>query len=113
MFADQFRKAVLLAWLVVANVSLAISVSPFVVPQAALLSWAPVCESKARYARECPLCGMTTSFIALSSGDLAGAYQANRAGPALWLLLLLNGMAGAVVLLRRIRRARTRKEAQI
>jgi Protein of unknown function (DUF2752) len=48
--------------------------------------WLPeLCGSRALFGIECPGCGLTRSFIALSHGDLAGSLAYHRVG---WLLAL-------------------------
>jgi hypothetical protein len=49
----------------------------------------PMCGSRALFGVECPGCGLTRSFVALASGDLAESIRLHRVG---WLL------AAAVVL---------------
>lgn len=62
---------------------------PFVIPQTALASWIPPCEWQIR-GKACPLCGMTTAFYLLSSGDLTGALAENPFSLALYLCLVVN-----------------------
>jgi hypothetical protein len=45
----------------------------------------PLCTSRLLFGIECPGCGLTRSFVALASGDFAGAWHYNRVG---WLLAL-------------------------
>jgi hypothetical protein len=80
MFAEQLRKALLIAWLIV---------SAAIVPVLAA-SLAPRCESKARYGRECVLCGMTTNFILISEGRMNDAVGRNRASIPLWAAMFWN-----------------------
>lgn len=50
----------------------------------------------------CPLCGMTTAFLALARGDLSAAHAANPFALPLWLAMLLApAVALAVAALRR------------
>ena len=90
MFAEQLRKALLIAWLIVSAAIVPVLAAPFVLPPGTILSLAPRCESKARYGRECVLCGMTTSFILISGGRLNDAVGRNRASVPLWAALFWN-----------------------
>lgn len=46
----------------------------------------PTCHFKATFGRECPTCGLTRAFCALSHGRLGDAQRYNRAAPALYAL---------------------------
>ncbi len=70
MFAEQVRRALLLAWSIVNAAIVPILAAPFVLPPRIVFSLAPQCEWKARYGRECVFCGMTTSFVPFSEGRL-------------------------------------------
>lgn len=61
----------------------------------------PTCHFKATFGRECPTCGLTRAFCALSHGRLADARRYNRAAPALYALW----WAGAGVALATLGRA--------
>jgi hypothetical protein len=45
----------------------------------------PMCGSRALLGIECPGCGLTRSFVALASGDVAGSFRFHRLG---WLMFL-------------------------
>lgn len=62
---------------------------PFLIPQGRLSGWIPPCEAQLQ-GDSCPLCGMTTAFYLLSSGDLPGALAANPMSLALYVCLLVN-----------------------
>src|SRR5688572_15347237 len=44
------------------------------------LTLPPLCTSRLLFGIECPGCGLTRSFVALSSGDFASAWHYNRVG---------------------------------
>lgn len=44
-----------------------------------------ICASRLLFGAECPGCGLTRSFVALASGDLAESFHYNRVG---WLLAM-------------------------
>ena len=79
---------------------LMILAAPFVVGRERMAALTPVCERKARYGRECPLCGMTTSFLDISGGQFAEARNANRGGIPLYLGFVSNEI-WALALVRR------------
>jgi Protein of unknown function (DUF2752) len=90
MFAEQVRTSFLTAWLIVSAVILPVLLAPFVLPPQTIFSLAPQCQWKAKYGRECALCGMTTSFVLISNGELNAALERNRAGIPLYSALLWN-----------------------
>jgi hypothetical protein len=68
---------------------LALVVSFFVTPEdieAGRVVLSPTCHFKATFGRECPTCGLTRAFCALSHGRLGDAQRYNRAAPALYAL---------------------------
>ena len=89
LFQD-FHTAASVAWLVASAIVLVILFAPFLLPDSAIASLSPVCESKARGGPPCPLCGMTTAFLLISDGRFEEAYQANRASTLLYAAFALN-----------------------
>jgi hypothetical protein len=57
-------------------------VAPIGFPQ---LSLPPLCGSRAIFCVECPGCGLTRSFVALASGDVAESFRFHRVG---WVIAL-------------------------
>jgi hypothetical protein len=104
MFRDQLRTALAIAWLVVTSVVLSIQAAPFFLSADTITALTPVCEWKAKYHRECPVCGMTTGFILISNGRLREAERHNRGSVPLWVLWLVNECAGAWFVLTQLRR---------
>ena len=73
--------------------------APAVVP--ALVAWTDAgCLLQTLVGRPCPGCGVTRSLLALGSGDLSAALQANFAGVAVAGSLAGQGFVAAGVLLR-------------
>ena len=68
-----------IVWLILSGAVALILVAPCLLAPQTIARWKPACEWKAKYNRECVLCGMTTSFIAISRGDLRKALAANGA----------------------------------
>jgi len=54
-------------------------------------------------ALDCPLCGMTRSFVALAHGDLAAAVRFHPAGPLLFVAMAVFVAAAAAAAIRRAR----------
>jgi Protein of unknown function (DUF2752) len=52
---------------------------------------------------DCPMCGMTRSFVALAHGDLAAALRFHPAGPLLFVAMAVLVAAVAIAALRRAR----------
>ena len=60
-----------------------------------------LCLVHAALATDCPLCGMTRSFVALAHGDLAAALRFHPAGPLLFAAMAVFVAAAVAVALRR------------
>lgn len=103
-FSRQLRKALWIDWLVVSGVVLLLLAAPLALPQETLFALTPVCEWKAKYNAECPLCGMTRGFLDISRGDLARALEQNRGSVPLYAALLVNECLAAWFILRRFRK---------
>ncbi len=89
-----------IVWLALSLVVLATLAAPFALGRERLAHLLPLCESKARYGRECSFCGMTTSFLDIYEGRLGDARRANRAGIPLYLVFVSNEL-GLLALARR------------
>jgi len=90
VIARQLSTSLILAWLALSVAAGGVLLAPFVLPPAALGALAPECQWKDRYHRECILCGMTTSFVAISRGDFRAAARHNQGSLPLFLALLAN-----------------------
>ncbi|MBX9600254.1 MAG: DUF2752 domain-containing protein [Bryobacteraceae bacterium] len=100
MVADV-KKALRLVWLGISLAVLAVVAAPFALPHSWISRLAPVCERKASTGRECPACGLTTAFLAISHGDLGAASRSHRAAVPLFGLLLVNEAVFALSVARR------------
>jgi hypothetical protein len=89
-----------LVWITLSLIILAILVSPFLLGRERLTGLVAVCERKARYGKECPFCGMTTSFLNISEGRFSEASRTNQAGIPLYVGFVSNEIC-ALVLMRR------------
>ena len=84
------HRALQIVWLTLSLVILAVLASPFVLGRERISRLTPVCEWRAKYGRECPFCGMTTSFLNISEARFRDAGRANRAGIPLYVLFVSN-----------------------
>ena len=87
---DDAKRSFLIVWAVLSLAILATLTAPFVFGRERLAYLVPACEWKSKYGRECPACGMTTSFMDISEGRFSDASRANHAGIPLYLLFLSN-----------------------
>jgi hypothetical protein len=76
---------------------MALAVTPFVLPPGVLSALAPECRAKAA-GGSCALCGMTTAFLHIGSGDVERARSAHAGSLALWILFVMNFIAAAAYL---------------
>ena len=87
MERDAVRRALGIVGWITGGAALAGAIAPFLLP-------APWVHAIARALSTphppggCPLCGMTTAFVALAHGDLAAAMRANPAAPPLHAAML-------------------------
>jgi hypothetical protein len=103
---EDIRSAFFIVWIIVSAVIFLALLAPFVLSTDTLTAIVPVCEWKTKYNRECPLCGMTRSFVCISHGDLAQARNRNRWSVHLYSVFLGNEMLALSVLIIKIRAAR-------
>jgi len=96
-----------IAWMVISVVVLGVLLAPIILPGATIRRLEPQCEWKVRYGKECPMCGMTTSFILICRGKFKEASGANRASIPLFSILVANEIC-AILLLRRFYEERRR-----
>jgi hypothetical protein len=102
----QLKLSLIISWLVLSSLALSILILPHVLSDESILHLVPNCEWKARYNKECALCGMTTAFINISKGDFEQAYQANKGSLFLYGFLLLNQLLAFIFLQRLLKRYR-------
>jgi hypothetical protein len=91
-----------IVWLVVSLPILFCLAGPFLLGSERLMRLVPACERKSKYGHECPFCGMTTSFLAISGGRLDEAGSANRAGIPLYLIFVSNEICVLVFARRKV-----------
>ncbi len=77
MSRGELGRAAFAVWAILSGVILLILLIPFVAPADFTTGLVPECEWK-RKGKECPLCGMTKAFMAISKGEMEEAVEANR-----------------------------------
>ena len=100
IFMPDARQALRIVWLVVSLIIVFTLAAPFALSRDRFAHLLPPCEWKVKYHRECPFCGMTTSFIDISEGQLGSAHRANRAGIPLYFAFVSNEL-GLLAFIRR------------
>jgi hypothetical protein len=101
----DLKPALTITWLIVSGVMAIAAAAPFVLPAELLYGVFPECPSRLR-GNSCALCGMTTAWVHIASGDVASAQRANAASVPLWTITVLNfvvAVAYSMVMLRRRR----------
>lgn len=95
----QICKAILIVWLVFGGTCCLILAAPFIVQEDVLYSMVPECSRQARYGLRCPLCGMTRSFVLVSSGRFAEARDLNPYALYVYAAFLWNGVSAVAFVL--------------
>jgi len=86
----EIKLALSIVWLVVSLIILMILITPFIFSNKTIVALSPKCEWKVKYNKDCPLCGMTTSFILISQGKFSQAFMANKFSICLYFIFVLN-----------------------
>ena len=94
----QLRTALFIVWIVLSTTILVVLITPFVISPETIYAIAPQCEWKARYGKECPLCGMTASFIYISKGEFTRARQSNGFSLFLYMAFAANTLTTMLTL---------------
>jgi hypothetical protein len=104
------KQAVTAVWIILSAGIMVLLAASFVLTPESAARILPPCERQAACGRDCPLCGMTRSFLHTARGELGPALESNRAGPALFMLFVANELAlGAAAAARLARRIGGRK----
>ena len=85
---SQLRAAFRWVWIVLAIAIGLLLVSAAALPEDLVTRASPVCQRKARFGVECPLCGMTRDFLSISRGRLG--QLRNRGSLPLYIGLVAN-----------------------
>jgi hypothetical protein len=99
------RPALTAVWLICSVALGAAIIAPFVAPAEVLYGVFPECEAKRRGSL-CALCGMTTAFVLIARGDIAGAQSSNSGSVALWSVSAVNFAGAAAYSTRALRKRR-------
>jgi hypothetical protein len=99
----QIRVALAVVWLVVSLVLGAAALAPFALPAETLGHLFPPCPQLAATGRPCPLCGMTSAYLAIAHGDWREAARDNEGAIPLWTISLVNLAVCAAFTARRAR----------
>ena len=99
----QIRLSFFIVWLTLSGIILLILATPFLLSQDVINTIMPLCELKAKFNKECSLCGMTTSFYYISQGKFNQAFMANWFSPYLFTLFVVNEVTMMVTLFKKIK----------
>ena len=102
MLKEQLQFSLFVVWIIISAVVLVTLVIPFVLSSDTVHTIMPKCESKQKYGKECPLCGMTTSFIYISKGRFQQAHLSNSFSCYLYSLFVINEFVMICVLSNKI-----------
>ena len=91
---QDLSRALLIVWMVLGAGTGSAALAPLVLPSSFLFGLFPACPSKAA-GFECIVCGMTTAFVRIGNGDLAGALRAHSGSLAVYSAFVLNFCAAA------------------
>lgn len=100
---QDLPQAVLMVWLILGALSGLLVVAPLLVPASLLFRAFPICSAKAA-GSACAFCGMTTAFVSIGRGDMAGASEANAGAIPLYAALLVNFATAAAYTIVRVKR---------
>lgn len=84
------KRSLFLAWLSMSLIVLPVLIAPLVLPAETILRLEPVCEWKAKYNKECVLCGMSRAFIRIAQGEFSQAASLNRGSIPFYFGLVAN-----------------------
>ncbi|HOV31997.1 MAG TPA: DUF2752 domain-containing protein [Candidatus Hydrogenedens sp.] len=101
---EQLKLSMLVVWLIVSVVTLFAIVAPIFFSADLIKTFVPKCEWKAKYNKECPLCGMTSSFIYISHGEFTRAYLNNRYSIYTYTIFMINEIVVGLMIVRNIKK---------
>ena len=99
---NDFRKALLAVWLIVAGAGSIAVAAPLLTDASVLYTVFPMCEARARNS-SCSACGMTTAFVAISEGRWTDARRANAGAIPLYAGFSVNFAAALVYTIRKLK----------
>jgi hypothetical protein len=95
----QIKLALSVVWIVLSGIILIILIVTFILPADSIDAIVPKCESKIKFNKPCPLCGMTTGFLDISRGQFKEASMANGFGIYLFSIFVSNEIVMVAVFL--------------
>ena len=104
----RIKLAMFVVWVIVSAAILCTLIVPFMFSHDSVDDFVPECEWKVKYNKECPLCGMTSSFFYISEGRFRQARLENGLGIYLYLLFILNEI---IIIFTSIKKGIRRKQA--
>jgi hypothetical protein len=100
--AIQLKYAFFIVWIVISVIVCCILAAPFLLQSDMLHNLIPECEWQTRYGKACPLCGMTHSFVLISSGRFSEARAANQHSLFLYATFFINSILFLSVVFKRM-----------
>lgn len=88
--SKEFKKVLLIVWFVLTVLTSATLIVPLIFSKETVLRHTPACMSKSLHHQECFLCGTTTAFTEISSGNFKNAYHLNKLSPFIYSFFLVN-----------------------
>ncbi len=104
LLTDETKQALMLAWLIMSAALLLILTAPHVLPADTVLTASALLRQPHHGQEQCPLCGMTRAFIAISHGSCTRALALNKWSVPLYAALLFNQLCAALFLAGRIQK---------
>ena len=89
-FNNDLKRVFFNVWCVISFFIFISLISPFLFSGSTLLSLVPVCPSVKHYGASCIACGLTRSFISISSFHLKDAVNFNMYGLYVYSVFLVN-----------------------
>ena len=86
----QVKLSLLIVWSLFVLFSSFTVIFPFCASNDTVLKSSPTCISVKKYHKECMLCGMTRSFIALSHGKVKEALRLNKGSVFLYVFFVFD-----------------------
>lgn len=90
MYWKKIKFAFFVVWIIMSGAILCVLTAPYILSNDAINKIVPQCEWKAKYNKECFMCGMTRAFVYISHGDFIRAREMNKLSLFLFSGFVLN-----------------------